>query len=128
MALNTNRTNTDFTFRHTGQTDKLGQSLGGNISTVQSLLDSRAEDNLVDINNIKSTLKSVTIGDSGAKNVSVSPIVGSSAVTVQGVLEETVIQGTNFTGTWQGYSPVASDPGIQSVVNDHTAQLADYCD
>jgi len=80
---------------------------------------------LVDINNIKSTLKSVTVGDSGAKNVSVSPIVGSSAVTVQAILEDAVIQGTNFTGTWQGYSPVATDPGIQSVVNEHTAQLAD---
>ena len=35
-----------------------------------------------------------------------------------------VTQGTNFTGTWRGYTPVQSDPGIQSTVNDHTSQLA----
>jgi len=31
----------------------------------------------------------------------------------------------NFTGTWNGYTPTQTDPGIQAVVDGHTSQLAD---
>jgi len=31
----------------------------------------------------------------------------------------------NFTGTWNGYTPVQTDPGIQAIVNEHTSQLAE---
>lgn len=33
----------------------------------------------------------------------------------------------NHLGTWQGYSPVQSDPGIQAIVNEHTRQIGDLC-
>lgn len=32
----------------------------------------------------------------------------------------------NHLGTWQGYSPVQSDPGIQAIVNEHTNQFKDF--
>jgi hypothetical protein len=73
MPLSTNRAT--FTFNHTGQFDEYGASVG-NYATVQENFDSRAEENLTDINNIKTTLTSETEGDSGAHNVKSAGIAG----------------------------------------------------
>ena len=43
--LPSKKTPTDFTFKHSGQADGLGASLGGNVSDVQTKFDSRAIDN-----------------------------------------------------------------------------------
>jgi parallel beta-helix repeat protein len=73
MSLSTNRTT--FTFNHAGQVDEYGASVG-NYATVQENFDSRAEENLTDINNIKTTLVSETADDSGAHNVKSAGIAG----------------------------------------------------
>jgi hypothetical protein len=73
MSLNENRTT--FTFNHAGQVDEYGADVG-NYATVQENFDSRAEENLADINNIKTTLISETVDDSGAHNVKSAGITG----------------------------------------------------
>lgn len=73
MPLSTNRTT--FTFNNVGQPDELGASVG-DYTIVQADMDSRAVENLTDINNIKSTLISETIGDSGAHNIKSAGIAG----------------------------------------------------
>jgi hypothetical protein len=73
MSLNENRTT--FTFNHADQVDEYGASVG-NFDTVQTNFDSRAEQNLTDINNIKTTLASETVDDSGAHNVKSAGIAG----------------------------------------------------
>jgi hypothetical protein len=73
MPLSTNRTT--FTFNHADQVDEYGASVG-NFDTVQTNFDSRAEQNLTDINNIKTTLASETVDDSGAHNVKSAGIAG----------------------------------------------------
>jgi hypothetical protein len=73
MSLSTNRTT--FTFNHAGQVDEYGASVG-NYATVQENFDSRAEENLTDINNIKTTLVSETADDSGAHNIKSAGIAG----------------------------------------------------
>jgi hypothetical protein len=73
MSLSENRAT--FTFNHTGQVDEYGASVG-NYATVQENFDSRAEENLADINNIKTTLISETVDDSGAHNVKSAGIAG----------------------------------------------------
>lgn len=82
MALNANRTAADFSFRNIEQVDRLGENKGGVAATVQALLDSRAEDNLADINNIKTTIRSTTAGDSGAHNIGSTAITGIIGTTV----------------------------------------------
>lgn len=87
MPLNANRTSADFTFKHTGQVDEYGASVG-DIAVVQGNFDSRAIDNLNDINNIKNTMKSVSDSDSGADNIGATAITGLGAAnTIQGILE-----------------------------------------
>lgn len=44
---------------------------------------------------------------------------------VQALLSAKTDKTGNHEGTWQGFSPAASEPGIQAVVNSHTSQLAD---
>jgi hypothetical protein len=73
MPLNENRTT--FTFNHADQVDEYGASVG-NFDIVQTNFDSRAEQNLTDINNIKTTLASETVGDSGAHNIKSAGIAG----------------------------------------------------
>ena len=84
MSLDPNRTT--FTFNHADQVDEYGQA-AGDYTVVQETFDSRAEENLEDINNIKTTLKSVTPADSGADAVGTSPILGASGATVRAVLQ-----------------------------------------
>lgn len=69
MALPVVKTPNDFPFKHTGQPDKLGQSLGGDYAKVQDLFDSRAVYNQDQINAIINELKSTTLNDDGAKNI-----------------------------------------------------------
>ena len=129
MALNTNRTNTDFTFRHVGQPDKLGQSVGGVVATVQSSFDSRATDNLTDINNVKTTMRSTTVGDSGAKNIGASMYADVVGVTVQAQLEEINNKSATAFPVQDGSLgdiKLSNTAGqIKDVVEGHTAQLAD---
>ena len=68
MSLDPNRTDTDFEFRHIDQVDEFGISVG-DYTIVQSDFDSKTEDNLTDINNVKTTLRSTTDGDSGSDNI-----------------------------------------------------------
>lgn len=84
MALNANRT--DFIFNHADQFDQYGASVG-DYTIVQQNFDSRAEENLTDINNIKDTLKSTNDGDSGADNVYATSITNLDGNTVQAILE-----------------------------------------
>ena len=129
MALNTNRTNVDFSFRHVEQVDKLGQSVGGVVATVQSLLDSRAEDNLTDVNNVKTTMRSTTVGDSGAKNIGASIYADIVGVTVQAQLEEINLKSATAFPVLDGSLgdiKLSNTAGqIKDVVLGHTAQLAD---
>jgi len=129
MALNTNRTNVDFSFRHVEQVDKLGQSVGGVVATVQSLLDSRAEDNLTDVNNVKTTMRSTTVGDSGAKNIGASIYADVVGVTVQAQLEEINNKSATAFPVQDGSLgdiKLSNTAGqIKDVVEGHTAQLAD---
>jgi hypothetical protein len=86
MPLSTNRTT--FTFNHADQVDEYGASVG-NFDTVQTNFDSRAEQNLTDINNIKNTLTSETVDDSGAHNIKAAGIAGilsGAAATVYAML------------------------------------------
>lgn len=88
MALPLTKVPNDFPFKHSGQPDKYGQSLGGDFAQVQADFDSRAEYNQTQINAIITALKSIADGDSGADNVNATSISGLSATTVQGLLEE----------------------------------------
>jgi hypothetical protein len=86
MPLSTNRTT--FTFNHADQVDEYGASVG-NFDTVQTNFDSRAEQNLTDINDIKDTLASETVGDSGAHNIKSAGIAGilsGAAATIYAML------------------------------------------
>lgn len=87
MALNANRTSDDFTFKHSGQPDEYGVSVG-DFTEVQEKFDSRAIDNLGDINNIKSTMRSTTNGDSGADNIGATPYDDITGDTVQEQLKQ----------------------------------------
>jgi len=69
MALPVVKTPNDFPFKHSGQTDQYGQSLGGDFAQVQTNFDSRAEYNQTQINAIITALASVTLGDDGAKQI-----------------------------------------------------------
>jgi hypothetical protein len=62
MAITENRAG--YTFNHSDQVAEYGKSVG-DFSIVQSNFDSRCEEDLTDINNIKTNLISVTEGDSG---------------------------------------------------------------
>lgn len=75
-----------FSFNHKDQVDEFGIATG-DYQEVQRLFDTRAEENLVDINNIKNTLASTVDGDSGADNVKITPISGVTGLNVQEVLE-----------------------------------------
>ena len=129
MALNTNRTDVDFSFRHVEQVDKLGQSVGGVVATVQGLLDSRAEDNLTDVNNVKTTMRSTTVGDSGAKNIGASIYADVVGVTVQAQLEEINLKSATAFPVLDGSLgdvKLSNTAGqIKDVVVGHTAQLAE---
>jgi hypothetical protein len=86
MPLSENRTS--FTFNHADQVDEYGASVG-NFDIVQTNFDSRAEQNLADINNIKTTLTSETVDDSGAHNIKSAGIAGilsGAAATVYAML------------------------------------------
>ena len=84
MSINPKRTT--FTFNHTGQPDEYGLSVG-DYTVVQANFDSRAQENLDDINNIKDTLASTTDGDSGADAVGSTAIPDVTGLTVQQQLE-----------------------------------------
>jgi hypothetical protein len=65
MPLSVNRET--FTFNHTGQVDEYGASVG-DIATVQGNFDSRAEQNLTDINNIKDYIIGELVPDINSKD------------------------------------------------------------
>lgn len=88
MALPLVKTPNDFPFKHSGQPDKYGQSLGGNFAQVQANFDKRAEYNQTQINAIITALNSIADGDSGADNVKATTISGLTSTSVQGLLEE----------------------------------------
>jgi len=131
MALNTNRTNVDFSFRHVEQVDKLGQSVGGVVATIQSLLDSRAEDNLTDVNNVKTTMRSVTVGDSGAHAIGSATVAGITGNTVHAQISnllpiaQAAQAGTVLPGTVNDVILSNTAGQIKDVVSGHTTQLAE---
>lgn len=84
MPITPNRT--VFTFNHKDQVDEFGIAIG-DYQEVQRLFDLRAEQNLEDINNIKSALASTADGDSGADNVKITPIANATGLNVQEILE-----------------------------------------
>jgi hypothetical protein len=83
---------------------------------------------MVTVNNAIDKLNATTDGVSGADNVGATGFDGLAS-NVQVLLDYLKANKTDLTGnhqgTWQGYSPTQTDPGIQSVVDDHTAQLAE---
>lgn len=68
MSLNANRNSDDFDFKNSGQVDDLGPATG-DYTVVQGFFDSRALNNLTDLNNVKTTMRSVVDGDSGSDNI-----------------------------------------------------------
>lgn len=72
--------------------------------------------------------ESVTDGNSGANNVGATGFDGKAS-NPQAMLEDLntrkAEKGTDWTGTWQGFTPSKADPGISSVVEQHTSQLAE---
>jgi hypothetical protein len=83
---------------------------------------------MVTVNNAIDKLNATTDGVSGADNVGATGFDGLAS-NVQVLLDYLKANKTDLTGnhqgTWQGYTPTQTDPGIQSVVDDHTSQLAD---
>lgn len=73
MALPTQKTADDFPFKHSGQPDEFGSSIG-DLAEIQADFDSRAEFNQTQINAIIAALQSVTADDSGGKNIGIEPI------------------------------------------------------
>lgn len=69
MSLPSVKGPNDFPFKHSGNPDQYGQSVGGNVGTVQTNFDSRAEYNQTQINSIITALASTTLGDDGAKAI-----------------------------------------------------------
>jgi hypothetical protein len=73
-------------------------------------------------------LNATTDGASGADNIGATGFDGLAS-NVQALLDYLKANKTDLSGdhqgTWQGYTPTQTDPGIQSVVDEHTAQLAD---
>lgn len=79
-------------------------------------------------------LESVVDGSSGADQIGATSITDLTGNTVQALLEslktyvntiDTANKNGDHLGTWQGFTPSASEPGIQSVVDGHTTQLAE---
>lgn len=94
MSLPTQKTSSDFTFKHSGQVDAYGASVG-DYTTVQSNFDSRAIYNQTQINAIIAALQSLTDSDSGADCIGATPIPALGAQnTVQAILEAIVAAGT----------------------------------
>lgn len=87
MALPLVKGPNDFPFKHVGQPDQYGQSVGGNFATVQGAFDSRAEFNQTQINAIINALKSTTLGDDGAKNIGLK-LAQITATEVNGAILE----------------------------------------
>lgn len=78
-------------------------------------------------NTLTVELESTTDGDSGLDNIGMTPVgIYTNAQTMVEHLEadKTPLTG-NHLGTWQGYSPVQTDPGIQAIVNEHTVDILD---
>lgn len=95
MSLNANRET--FTFNHSGQVDEYGASIGDH-TVVQANFDSRGQQNLDDINNVKDTLRN------------------DYASVVESKLSKT----GDFTGTVMGGLPLtSSDPISANILNAH---------
>ncbi len=97
MALSANRTT--FEFNHIDQVDEYGVSIG-DYTVVQANLDSRAKENLTDINNVKDTLRN----------------------DYASMTESKLDKNGDFKGTWNGMLPTASDPGLAATVNTHFSE------
>jgi hypothetical protein len=140
MSLTENRTT--FTFNHSGQPDEYGVSVG-DYTVVQANYDSRAAQNLTDINNIKDTLKSDTDGDSGAHNIKSAGIAGilngakstvyAILVAIKALIDAVYTDITinrklsptgDFTGTWNSVQMTAAEPGLSSAFNAHLSDIA----
>lgn len=68
MPLPSQKTSNDFPFKHSGQADEYGVSVG-DYTTVQNNFDARAIFNQTQINNIIAALLSTASGDSGASQI-----------------------------------------------------------
>ena len=77
-----------FTFNHSDQVNEYGKSVD-NYTTVQANFDSRAQENLDDINDIVDTLEATADGASGADAIGATqlPLHGSAIETIQAQLE-----------------------------------------
>lgn len=127
----------DFTFKHSGQPDKYGQSLGGDYAQVQTNFDARAIDNQNQINAVITALENIIDGESGADWIGATPLSGGIANTVQGILEELkASQGTldgqnvKLTGnqTVAGIKNFTSSPVVPTPVNATDASNKGYVD
>lgn len=104
MSLPSVKGPNDFPFKHSGNPDQYGQSVGGNVGTVQTNFDSRAEYNQTQINSIITALTSTTLGDDGAGSVALNrPTV--TANNVGGAIEELK---TDITNAMIGVLPLSS--------------------
>ena len=84
MAFNPNRL--IFTFNHSDQVAEYGRQVS-DFTIVQSNFDSRAQQNLDDINNIKTALQSTATGDSGLRLVGTETITGIMGTNLLELLE-----------------------------------------
>jgi len=108
---------------------------------IKAWFDSSPEELRVKLNGLIDDLTSVSAGDSGAKNIGVSPIAGLTGADVETLLQalktqvdtKTVSTG-DHTGSWQGLTPqMIGAPEMNSAritlaetdIISHTAQLAD---
>lgn len=137
MSLPSKKVPNDFPFKHSGNPDKYGQSLGGDYAQVQSNFDARAIYNQNQINAILDALASVTDGDSGADNVKATPLNGGTADTIQGILEELKTsegvldaQNVKITGnqTVNGIKTFTSSPIVPTPINSTHASSKGYVD
>lgn len=79
-----------FTFDHTAQQDDLYKAKTA--TQIKTDFDSRANEVKTALNNALTVLKGTTVGDSGAKNLGVSPISGVVGTNTQAILEDLKLQ------------------------------------
>lgn len=118
MSLPSQKTSTDFPFKHSGQPDDYGVSVG-DYTVVQSNWDSRAIYNQTQINAIIAALQSIVDGDSGADNVKITPITGVTTLnnTIQEALE---VLKTQINSAIVGTLPDRSIQAIKIALNQLT--------
>jgi hypothetical protein len=86
MAIPNKRTSADFTFKHSGQVDEYGASIG-DATVIQANFDQRAIDNMTAINNLIDSLIDTTEGETGADGISSTPLATGVSSNIQANLE-----------------------------------------